>query len=172
MTIRTNAELQVLFADNITGDITPQDLRDFLDSIMGVYGGILLTDGATGQTLATDVPEVLTEWTSNGVSNGLTPGYVQNQIVIDTDGDYEVFFGVSFDGTTGETFGFHLYKNGSPLSTTLGCHRKTSSADVGSCSFSGHVTLVDGDILTVWIESDAAGTPVVREAQFLAKRLG
>lgn len=31
--VRSYAELQTLLADNITGEISPQDLRDFLDSV-------------------------------------------------------------------------------------------------------------------------------------------
>jgi hypothetical protein len=172
MTIRTNAALQTLFADNTAGAISPQDLRDFLDSIMGVYGSIVLASGVTGQTLATDTPEQLTEWTADGLSNGMTPAFGSDQITIDNSGDYEVAFQASFDGTTGETFLFTLYKNGSPLSPILGCRRKTGTADVGSCSFIGQVALVATDILSIWIESDAAGTPVVRDAQLTVKRLG
>ena len=34
-TIRTFSAIQALFADNTTRDITPQDLRDFVQSVMG-----------------------------------------------------------------------------------------------------------------------------------------
>jgi len=34
MTVRTKAQLDVLFADNITGDVGEGDLRDFVDSIV------------------------------------------------------------------------------------------------------------------------------------------
>lgn len=38
-TPRTEAALATLFADNTAGGITPQNLRDFLASIMGVSAG-------------------------------------------------------------------------------------------------------------------------------------
>ena len=39
MTIRTKQELQDLFADNDTQDITEEAHRDFVDSVLGVGGG-------------------------------------------------------------------------------------------------------------------------------------
>ena len=36
-TIRTIAQLQALLADNTTGDISPQDLRDMLVSLANAY---------------------------------------------------------------------------------------------------------------------------------------
>ena len=172
MTIRTNAALQTLFADNTTGAISPQDLRDFLDSVMGVYGSILLTSGSTGQTVANGVPEKMTEWSSNGVNVGCTPAFGSNQITIDNAGVYEIAFQMSFDGVTGDTFQFTLYNNGSPVSPVLGCRRKTGTADVGSCSFIGQLTLAATDTLSIWVESDANGTPVWRDAQMTVKRIG
>jgi hypothetical protein len=171
MTIRDKAELDALFADNSTGDISPQDLRDLVDSLMGVYGGLRMANNSTGQTVATNTPEVLTEWTSNAVSNGLTPDYTNDNVTIDYDGVYKLHFYVSFEGVTGDTFRFYIYKNGSITSPPIQCRRKTSSADVGSTSLGATMSLVDGDVLTVWVESDANGTPVFKDAALLLNRI-
>ena len=49
-TIRTRASLLTLLADNATGDISANDVRDFLVSTFGVYGAIYIKDGSTAQT--------------------------------------------------------------------------------------------------------------------------
>ena len=172
MTIRTNAALQTLFADNTTGAISPQDLRDFLDSIMGVYGGVLITSGVTGQVLVAATPEQLTEWTADGESNGATPAFASNQITIDNAGVYAVFFQISFEGITGSTFDFSVYKNGSPLSPVIDCERKTANTDVGSASMTAHLTLAAADVLTIEVESSGNGTMVALDAHFLVNRIG
>jgi hypothetical protein len=172
MTIRTHTALTALFADNITGDISPTDLRDFLDSIMGVYGSIGLGDGSTGQALASGVNEQMTEFLHDGVANGVTPAFGSNQITIDNAGVYAVSFNCSFEGVTGVIFQFELYKNGSAVVPHISAHRKTGNADVGSCGFTDNLTLAAADILTVWVEADGNGTPVWVESQFAVHRIG
>ena len=48
-TARSLTALQTLLADNSAGDISAQDLRDMLVSILGVYGGLYCTAGASAQ---------------------------------------------------------------------------------------------------------------------------
>jgi hypothetical protein len=172
MTIKTHTELTALFANNITGDISPADLRDFLDSVLGVYGSINITGGSTGQVLASGVPELMTEWTHDGVANGVTPAFGTDNITVDNAGVYEVSFACSFEGVTGAIFQFYLRKNGSLASPSIGVHRKTGNTDVGACGFTGHLTLAAADILTIWVESDGNGTPVWIESNCAVKRIG
>jgi hypothetical protein len=57
-TIRNEAALQTLFADNTTGDISPQDLRDFLVSVpsLAIYAGNASAQRtALGLVIGTDV---------------------------------------------------------------------------------------------------------------------
>ena len=49
-TIRLIAALQSIFADNATGDISPQDLRDFLVSVMPTGRGATKTVAANDAT--------------------------------------------------------------------------------------------------------------------------
>ena len=60
-TARTVSALQTLFADNTNGDISPQDLRDFLVSVMGrtkhVWvgaGAFILTTGTPSRAIVGD----------------------------------------------------------------------------------------------------------------------
>lgn len=169
-TKRTLPELQALLADNTAGDISPQDLRDMLVSIMGVYGSIVITAGVTGQTIASGVAEQMTEWTTDGISSGCTPAFASDQITIDNSGDYEIGFQCGFQGITNCTFEFTLYKNG--VTAAVGTQRKTSNADVGSCSFVCQITLAATDVLSIWVEGDQNGTFIVAESQLAVKRIG
>jgi len=76
-TQRTKSALQTLFADNVTGDISPQDLRDFLVTVMdrigGYHNGTLPPQG-TDQATAIGVNNGTTDITSpNGVAGVRLP---------------------------------------------------------------------------------------------------
>jgi hypothetical protein len=171
MTIKTHAELTALLADNTTGDISPQDIRDFLDSVMGVYGAIFVSAGSTGQTIASGVAEQVTEFTHDGAASGVTPAYGSNQITIDNAGIYAVNFNMSFAGITNCTFQFTMYKHGSPMSPVLGAQRKTGNTDIGSCGFNCQVTLVATDVLSIWVEGDQNGAFTAQDCQFTVQRI-
>jgi hypothetical protein len=169
MTIRTNAALQTLFADNITGAISPQDLRDFLDSIMGVYGSIVFEGNAVVQAIIAATPEQLTEWTGNGLSNGTTPAYASDQITIDNTGIYQVAFQASFQGVSTKIQEFELRIDG--VVTGVKCRRYTSATDVGSCSFTSQISLTAAEVLSVWVEGTGNGNVTIEEAQLTVVRI-
>ncbi len=169
-TVRTRAYvLATLFPDNTTGDISPQDLRDFVVSIMGVYGSIVIENGSTSQAFASGVPEVMTEWTGNGLSAGTTPDEANNKITILHDGVYEVKFHCSFQGNNPIVNEFELRVDG--VATGLKCQRKTTSADIGSCSFVGHVSLTANEELSIWFEGDGASNFTAVEAGLVVHRI-
>jgi len=168
MTIRTYAALTALFADNITGDISPQDLRDFLDS-QRVYGSIVFEGNAVTQTLVLNTPEKLTEWTGDGISNGVTPAFASDEITIDNAGIYQVNFQASFQGLSTKIQEFVLRKDA--VATAVGCRRYTSATDVGSCSFSCQISLAAAEVLSIWVESTGSGDITVEEAQFTVYRI-
>lgn len=169
MTKKTKAELDTLFADNSTGAISETDLRDFVDSVMGVYGSIVFEGNAVTQTVASGVPEQLTEWTGDGLSNGTTPAFASDQITIDNTGIYQVNFQASFDGLATAIHEFELRVDG--VVTGVKCRRYTTATDVGSCSFACQISLTATDILSIWIEVDGAGSITVEEAQLTAHRI-
>ena len=170
MTIRTNAELQTLFADNITGAISPQDLRDFLDSIMGVYGSMVIQGGSTSQTFASGVPEVMTEWTADGLANGMTPAYASDKMTVVHTGIYKIDFFCSFAGNNPIVNQFELRVDN--VATGMQFDRKTTSSDVGSGAFSGIISLTAGEELTIWFTGDGASNFTAQEAALTAHRIG
>lgn len=168
---RTLAALKALFADNSSGAISPQDLRDFLVSVLGDYACIFVHAAATAQSFTT-APSKVTLFTTDGPAKGVAAQAASDQLVIDTAGDYEVSFQASFSGDNNATFAFHLRVGG--VAQPLGCHRKLSTnGDVGSSSFICIVTLAAGAVLTVYGESDDGGGKNVTfvDAQFTARRV-
>ena len=168
MTIRTYAELTTLFADNVTGAISPADLRDFLDS-QRVYGSIVIQGGSTAQTFVSTTPELLTEWTADGISNGVTPAFATDKITIDHTGIYSVNFFCSFAGANPVVNSFELRID--DVATGLQFDRKTTSTDIGSGSFSGIISLTAAEVLTVWGTLTGGTSITVQEAALVVHRI-
>jgi len=169
-TVRTKAALLALFADNTTGDISPQDLRDFLVTVMGCYGGLHIESGVTAQALVAATPELMTEWMHDGISSNVTPAFASNQITIDEAGDYQIDFTISFLGINNAQFDFYLRIDG--VSSGHACSTTSpAAAVVQGASFSNQFTLAAGEVLTIWVTSDTNGNMTVKFADFNVKRL-
>ena len=80
-TVRDLSALQALLADNVTGDISPQDVRDFLVSVYG----------------ASDIARV----SLTGNVNDWNPAGLQDDglLFVDADGDYDITGITAPDGT-------------------------------------------------------------------------
>lgn len=172
-TIRDRTTLLTLLADNVSGDISAQDMRDVLVSLHGVYGQIYVTGGAAAQSLDT-TPAKLTSFAANGSSAGTTPDHTNDQITVGTDGVYLVSGQFSAIGETGTTYILKLRNNA--VAVDQATAKFTTSLMVGdavSASFVGLVSLSASDVLTVYGESDDAGGAnlTLVEAQLVVRRL-
>jgi hypothetical protein len=170
-TPRSLSDLQTILADNVTGEISPQDLRDFLVTVLGNQGGIYCAAGAVAQGSISTTPAKVTGFNTNAAAHGVTPDHTDDSIQVNTDGDYQVFFQCSFSGSANETFTFHARVNG--VEKWPACVRKLGAGgDVGSCAFTGVLDgLSAGDKVTVYVEASAGGksiTPV--EMQLIVKQ--
>jgi hypothetical protein len=170
-TVRTKAALLALLADNTTGDITPQVLRDVLVTVMGCYGGVHIESGSTAQVLVSTVAEKMTEWAHNGISSEVTPDYINNEITIDEAGDYQVDFTTSFTGINNAVFDFILYVDG--VTTGHGCSTTSPAAAViQGASFSNQLTIAAGEALSIWVTSSLSGSMTVKFSDLNLKRIG
>lgn len=171
-TAKSVASLQTLFADNADGDISPQDLRDFLVTALGVYGSISTFEAATQQADVGTAGTLLTCFSANGASSSTTPDHTNDRITVTIPGVYEVNFFVCFEGTNGAEFRFRLRKNA--VEQSYGTSRVGSGAgNYGSASFGAQLSLAANDILTIYVESDTSTDDItVSEAQLMVRLIG
>ena len=158
-TQRTLAALLVLLADNVTGDISPQDMRDLLVSVLGGYGSIFVHGGSTAQTGIKSTPVKLTGFYTNGISSGTTPDHTTDDITISVAGDYLVSGALSFIGSSNSTFDIDIYINST--TTNYGFERKLGTGtDVGSGPLQGLITCAANDKISVFVSSPDGGTSI------------
>lgn len=172
-TIRNVGQLQSLLADNITGDISAQDVRDFLVSALGVYGEIYVANAAIAQ--ATGVaPAKLTAFDTNGLGVGTTPDHTQDRITIPTPESAGVYLGIvqlAYTGTANTTFDFEIYLNGVGTGRKF-TRRLGAAADIGSGSVFGLVTLASLDFVEVWVSTPAGAASItVEDGQLILVRV-
>jgi len=154
-TIRTRSAILSLFADNTSRDISPQDLRDFVVSAHGVYGGIYLLDGSTAQTGISTTPAKMTGWGGNLAAAGVTPDYTDGSLTVGTDGVYKVEHNISFLGNGSNTYKGRLRIDG--VEHSAGWTDYRASGDYLSAGFVTLVSLSAGEKLTIYLESNAGG---------------
>ncbi len=157
-TIQTQAQLAVLLADNSSGAISPQDARNLMVSIMGVYAQLYAHDGVSTQVVGTSAADI-TGWSAVQAEDGIDADHSVDSITIGAghDGLYLALTQFTFSGTLNTTFEFHLAVDGVETPGG-GCKRKLGTGgDVGSCSFPCLIALVSGEEVTVQVEADGAG---------------
>jgi len=171
-TIRTRAAVLTLLADNTSNDISPQDHRDGVVSMFGVYAMMSVqgnsTDLAPGSP---SFPELFNIFDTQ-VSTGLTVDLVTNyRSTVDTnsDGTFYFNFSTNFTGTNNAQVICALYKNGAITDFRL--ERKLSSGgDIGSASFCGIIDLVATDYVDIrWLSGGTSLIP--QDAQLIIMRI-
>lgn len=173
-TVRTLASLLSLLADNTTGAISAQDLRDAIVSIMGVYGGLYIDDGTTGTAVGTSY--VTLDWADGGNfgENNADADYTNDKVTIGTGGDgvYLVIFKCSATGTASATFKLRLSVNGTE-DAKLCCEvLYDASGSLQQMGFCGLVTLAAADIVTIEVIADGASkTFTPKQAQLVLRRI-
>ena len=154
--VRTRAEILALIEDNATGNVSPQDHRDSIVSMFGVYGIIYVDDGSTAQTGITATPVLFTGFAVDGLSSGITPDHTADSLTIVTDGIYIVLFENSYSGGGNDTIQFHIRVDG--VEGVYATHGKMSAGgDARSSMFAGILSLSAAEVVTVYVESDNGG---------------
>lgn len=172
-TIRTRSAIVALLPDNTSGDISPQDLRDFLVSVWSVYGALSVYNNASSQSFNT-TPSKVTAWAIETSGAGVTVSASTDDITINTDGVFKVQAGltlVSLNATTQYTF--HIALNGVRVSGASASVEVQSANDVINLSIVHPVTCVSTDIISIYAESDDAGgqNATIQHGQVYVERI-
>jgi len=171
-TIRTRAQILALIADNSTGEISPQDLRDMMVSLMGVYGAILDTANGSAQTVAAAVPEKLTNFTENGLAVGMTPDFANNDLQVDYTGVYQVFGKVALQATANNA-DVELHTRVDGVEDPAGSHTQLgSSGSVASATWMNIISLNAGEKLSIWATVDQNCDITAEHSELIAIRIG
>ena len=169
---RPVAQLLRELADNATGEVSPQHMRNLLVTALGVYGTLYCFDENTEQSNIGTSGITLNCFTDIRQCSGVCAFPDTDELVINHAGDYDFAFSVGFSGTFGSYINFRLAKNGAQLNA--GIHRKLANADVGAASFIAHgIAAEAGDRFTIMVASDTATDDItVIDAEFSAKMVG
>lgn len=170
-TARSLAELQTLLADNISGAISPQDLRDFLVSVTPPYG-------AMSRNVAS-ATTIVTPGTYYKAAGTTTVGNVRN-MDMPTDNRLR-YTGVSprhfhiavtvamTTASVNNVVGLKIAKNGTVIDSSITRRYVTTGADIGSTALHGDIVLSTNDYLELWVTNESDTDSVtIQELYFFA----
>lgn len=171
-TKRTRSQILALMADNTTGEISPQDLRDMLVSLFGVYGSIKAVDNAVVQAMTAATPAKLVNHTTNGLAVGTTPDYANSQIALPNGGTYGLFAQASIKSSVaGVALNGRLAIDGSAIDGRF--DMELVNADEVASGFCLDVVAVTAaQVLSLRVETDKITNLTRTNGQLMAVRIG
>ena len=142
-----------------------------LQALAATYAEIYVAAGVTAQTLTNaNTFYKITAFTTDGLSNGITPQAASDSIKFDIAGDYLVQFFVTFSDANNKDFSFRCYNE-----TTASAYANTvvkthsHSTDPMFVAVSAFVQVAEDDVVSVQVACGSAGTAVtVSDANFAA----
>lgn len=156
--IRSIADLNALLADNGTGNLSAQDIRDLMVSMM-VHGE--LGSGAKASKVLGTGYEALDFDVAGAISRGVTLDTVGGRIsAIPVDMKVRMTLEVYFKGDAGENYDFTVFKDPDVAPAEITSMRRENNAIVSAAqtyhlSYSVSVQLSAGDELQPAVRSDS-----------------
>lgn len=174
-TFRTRSQALSLIADNTSGDISPQDLRDNIISAWGLYAALSVNDNTNILTLNTSLSKLVLFALSEGsATTGVSPDIAQSEIEVNHDGVYLVFMHLTATQMNPTTeYTFVIQKNGTAVTGTKAEVVVSDAGDFENISVLYPVNCVDGDIISIGGESDdpSGQNVTITQAQLTAWRI-
>lgn len=154
-TQRDLAALQALLADNITKDISPQDMRDVLVSTLGCYGGLHMAAAPGAQVIGV-TPLKVTGWDTVVINDGIVVGNLtDDDIDVSVAGVYLAVFTISWSGSANVTWNVDFYVD--DVFHRAGAVRKLGAdGDVGDAMGVIPISLTAGQVLSIYATADGA----------------
>lgn len=161
-TQRDLAALQALLADNITGAISPQDLRDFLYSMKFPCGSLYLTTPAptTISTPGTYVKAAGSCSPSDGTSSYLFT-ISDNRLTYTgvASFHFHIVASVSFSiNQNNHIIGLRIAKNGTTLAHSTARRKVSSAGDVGSTAIHADAMLDENDYIELFVTDETGAS--------------
>lgn len=171
-TIRQRSELLTLLADNTSGAISPQDLRDFVVTALGGYGGVYVSTPVSAFTCTSSTERTFPAYDATTASSDVVAAVPASTLTLPVAGDYLVMFDISgsFDSNI-VSAEFKVAKNGTATSfTTTGDF--TTSGTIYAVGTHGIITCAADDVLSVRVETDTTADFTISSGTFACAMLG
>lgn len=165
----TNALLNLL-ADNTSGAISEQDLRDVVASVLGGYGSVYVQDGATPQAV-TGAAAKLTAFAAEGPASGVTPSHADDSLTPLVTADYWLEFGADVSTDAAGEFTFELRVDGVASGGFKAVVELEAAGETRHAGFAGPISLTANDVVTVYVSGSVANL-TVKQGRLALKRIG
>ena len=172
-TPRTKAELATLLADNAAGQISAQDVRDFLETMHPSYGSIYVTTPAE-TTINGTASFVKAAGTTADVNlhrvSGTTALAVDNRLRYDGTPTIHVHGVISFSMTiatgTNKVLELAAAKNGTVLDHSV-VSRNAASTAVGTGALHFDTMMSTNDYVELWVRNTTDTTNIQIEHAYI-----
>ena len=155
-TQRTLTQILALLADNATGDISAQDMRDTVVSLASDHAGLYISTSATTTISTVDVwVDEGSTWTLSADSHNFSED-TNGRLQYDGDASRHVHItasaSVTSDGNA-KTYEFGIAKNGTIYTPSISQRRIVIGTEVGDASVTAMIPMDPGDYLTLQIRN-------------------
>lgn len=173
---RTFDQLKIKFADNITGDITEQAMRDFVESIFQ-YGGLRITPQDfmpnPGQTIGTNFTCVNQFLSPSATSSDVQPDSNSGTIKILRAGVYIINISLSFSGSNNSEWSGSLFKNDIDMEVCTFSELLRPAGEIGNVGGFDPLVIKADDILEYRVKANSTNkTFLLVSGQFTVFRIG
>lgn len=168
-TRRTLSALQTILADNTSGDISPQDIRDMLVSVTPPYGGVSLEGNATATTISTVSTPVVADWDSGGTQTAVrnftvtSGGRITYSGTPDTHAHVVINLSLFVTINASKEINVYIYKNGT---TQIGSHLALTTQGNGekeSTAIHCDTMMSTNDYLELWVSNETDSNDITIE---------
>lgn len=177
-TSRSLSAILALFADNSTGNISAQDLRDFVVSIFPGEGSMYVTSSA-----ATTISVATTYYKAAGTTTAITTTNfdmpANNRIRYTGASDIQATVTATISMTcasSNQVVGFKLYKyddsagSGAVVDSSIVRRKVGTGSDIGALAISGDVSLSTNDYLELHVTNETSTGSVMVDQMYFAAR--
>ena len=173
---RTFDQLKIKLADNRTGDITEQVMRDFVESVFQ-YGGLRITPQDflpnPGQTIDTDFTCINQFLEPSTSSSDVQPDSNNGTIKILRAGVYIINISLSFTGSNNSEWDGSLFKNDIDMEICTFKELLRPAGEIGNVGGFDPLVVEDNDVLEYRVRANGMNKNFLLESgQFSVFRIG
>ena len=168
-TARTKTALAAILADNTAGEISPQDVRDFLETMHPSFGSLHFSTAAE-TSIATQSVYVKAAGTTTSVNLHRVTMPADNRLTYTGTPTIHAHIACSLSMTAAgnnKLIGLGIAKNGTVLTHSIVQRQVGTGADVGSTALHADVSLATNDYLELWVSNETDTVNLTIELGYL-----